>query len=95
MSVITKISYLEYRNSFFSKHFKRTIPLIIVCEDEERLFHNLKLYDLINVDNVYFTTLKRLETLKFNEALFRITTDGNIFHYEDNGLTKRVYEKKI
>lgn len=96
LSTINRIAYLAYKSSFFKEKFKRSIPLIVVVDSEKSIFNNLKLFNLFNTENVYYTTNERLERKeKLNEAIFNISNVGDIFHFEDSELQKRVFERTI
>lgn len=95
MSVINKIAYLDKVNLQFKARFNREIPYIVVGDSEEMLYENVKLVDLIGVDNVFYTTFERLKNLPFHQALFQFDFLGNLQHFTDNGLEERVFEKTM
>lgn len=95
MSVINKIAYLDKVNLQFKARFNREIPYIVVGDSEETLYENVKLVDLIGVDNVFYTTFERLKNLPFHQALFQFDFLGNLQHFTDNGLEERVFEKTM
>jgi len=47
----------------------------------------------MGTDDVYYTTLERLERLSFPEALFQFDRAGQKYHFANSGLVKRVYEE--
>lgn len=95
MSVIKKIAYLDSNNVFFKSKFNREISYVIIGEKETQLYHDLKVLDLLVINNVYFTTLDRMEKLPFHEALFQFDFLGNIHHFTDSGLKERCFECNI
>lgn len=95
LSVIKKIAYLDHNNSFFRSKFKREISYIVIAESETQLYHDLKVMDLLVIENVYLTTLKRMKELPFYEAIFQFDFLGNIHSFKDNGLEERVFECSI
>lgn len=95
LSVLKKIAYLDRNNSIFKNKFGREISYIVVAENEEKMYHDLKVVDLVGVRNVYFTTLNRLKTMNFYEAIYQYDFLGNIYHFVDGGLQNRVFEKTV
>lgn len=95
LSVISKLAYLNFINSFFNYRYKRDISYIIVAPSEDRLYRDLKVMDLVGIDNVYFTTLKRLKEKSFYEALFQFDFLGNIHSFTNSGLNERVFERSL
>lgn len=93
LSVLQRIQFHQKNSNVFQLKFKRPISYIVIGKDEKSLFQDLKIADAINVDKVYFTTLKRLKNLPFHEALFQFDPEGNIYHFLDTGLSKRVLEQ--
>jgi hypothetical protein len=95
LSVINKILYLDKRNLFFRDKFKRDIGYIVIGSTEAELFHQLKLMEMVNIPYVYFTTISRLESLAFHEALFIFDQLGNVYHFMNVGLQTTVFERTI
>ena len=95
MSVIKKIAYLDSNNTFFKSKFNRELSYVIIGESETQLYHNLKIMDLLVINNVYLTTLDRMEKLPFHKALFQFDFLGNIHSFTDNGLEERCFECNI
>jgi|GEM_PF-5401142 len=95
VSVLKKIAYLDRNNSIFKSKLGRELSYIVVAKNEEELFHDLKIADLIGTKNVYFTTINRLKNMNFYEAIFQFDYLGNIYHFIDGGLQNRVFERKI
>jgi hypothetical protein len=95
LSVLKKISYMQRISSFFRNQTKRNLKYIVVIEDDRKMYENLKEIGILEVNNVYFTTVNRLKELLFWEALFQYSTSGNVFHFENETLQKRVFEKTI
>lgn len=95
LSVLKKIAYLQRNSSCFKHHLGRNIEYIVLVEDEEIMYYDLKIVDLIGIKNVYFTTIDRLEKRPFYEALFQYDSLGNVHHFTNNGLKERVFEKNL
>lgn len=66
---------LRYKNKY-----GKAIPLIVVATNEEIAITNAEIFST-NSSLVFFTTLKRLETLPFHQAIFRIN-HGQMFCYD-------------
>lgn len=95
LSVLKKIAYLQRNSSMFKARNGRDISYIVLTEDENVMYHDLDIVDLVGVKNVYFTTLKRLENLPLHEALYEYDSLGNIHHFANSGLNKRIFERRI
>lgn len=91
-SVLKKIAFLSLSNVYFREKLKRELSYIVVVESEDVIYRDLKIMDLLVVDNVYYTTLERLEMRSFPEALFQFDFLGNVHSFRDNGLNDRVFE---
>ena len=91
LSYLAKISYLDRNLSNFHYYYKWTPSYILVCDDVNRLYNDLKLFKLDCTNNVYFTTLERLQTLPFCEAIFQFNFDGDMYNFKNNGLRERSF----
>lgn len=94
-SVLKKIAFLSLSNVYFSEKLGRKLSYIVVGESEESLYRDLKIMDLLVVDNVYYTTLDRLKNRPFYKALFQFDFLGNIHSFKDNGLDDREFEFNV
>lgn len=94
-SVLKKIAFLNYTNSFFRDKFKRDLAYIVVAESEQQIYDALKTLDLLSIDNVYFTTIERMKNRPFYKAIFQFDFIGNIHVFENNGLKNRIFEINI
>lgn len=95
LSVIQRIQYHQRNSNVFYLKFKRRIPYIVVGKNESSLLHDLKTADALTVEQVYFTTPKRLKERPFHEALFQFDIQGDIYHFTDSGLQQRVLEEHL
>lgn len=87
-----KLAYHKRNSAAFSRDMGRDISVIFLVESEEVIKRELQLTGLMGTDNVYYTTIDRLEDRSFSEALFQFDRSGNRYHFEDSGLIKRIYE---
>ena len=84
ISFLAKIAYLDRNLSNFHYYYKWTPSYILVCDDITRLYNDLKLFKLDCTNNVYFTTLDRLQTLPFHESLFQFNFDGDMYSFKNS-----------
>lgn len=91
-SIISKISYMDKHNVFFNERYGRDIAYVVICESEEQIKNDLKMNDLLGLKNIFYTTEERLRHYPFHEAVFQFDLLGNTYHFENNGLEKRVFE---
>lgn len=94
-SVMKKAGFLAVSNIFFQEKLKRKLSYIIVVSSENELYRDLNILDMKLIDNVYYTTLERLQTRTFPEALFQFDSRGNVYHFIDHGLQNRLYEQTV
>ena len=95
MSVIKNIYNFRRNSDFFKKNTKNTLTLIVVVQDMKKLYNELKLFNLFDVENVVFTTYDRLNKIDFLNTLFTLDENGNVYEFLDYKLEKRVYKEKI
>lgn len=94
-SVLKKIAFLNLSNVYFREKLNRELSYIVVVESEKSLFRDLKIMDLVVVDNVFYTTLDRLNTMPFHEALFQFDFLGNVHSFKDSSLSDRNFEFNV
>ncbi len=92
LSFVAKVAYLDRNLASFHYYYKWCPPYIIVCDNLKQVYNELKLYKLETVQNVYFTTIQRLESKPFHEAICQITGDFQVYHFSDSGLRNRIFE---
>lgn len=95
LSILKKIAYFDKSNCFFREVYNRDISYIVIGETEEQIYQNLKLVDIMGTSNVFYTTYSRLQKLPLHQALFQFDFLGNIYHFLNNGLEEREFEKNI
>lgn len=91
-SVLKKIAFLSLNNVYFKEKAGRELSYIIIAESEKTIYRDLKIMDLLVVDNVYYTTLERLKNNPLPQALFQFDFLGNVHSFKDKGLENRVFE---
>ncbi len=71
--------------------------MLLVCTDENTIYSDLKALQSLGQPDIYYTTISRLCTKPFHEALFQFDPLGNRFHFSDLDLNSHrvVYEKTI
>lgn len=94
LSLMHKVDYHKRNSAAFRRSMNRGISSIFLVDDEEEIRKHLKLAGLLGTEQVFYTTLERLETAPFEEALFAFDSMGNRFHFADTGLVERVIEKE-
>lgn len=95
VSILNKITYMKRNNSFCRFKLNREMSYIVVVESMDNLYEELKSLDLLGERNVYYTTIERLETMQFCESIVQFDTLGNMSHFVENGLNKRVFERNV
>ena len=95
LSVLHKLTYHKRNANSFRLKMGRTIPYIVIANTEREIYHDLHVTDITHLENIFFTTIERLEKLAFHEALFQMDSQGNVYHFKNSGLSERVYETNI
>ena len=72
LSFLAKTSYLERNLASFHYYYKWMPSYILVCDDINRLYSDLQLFDLNTTPNVYYTTIERLENIHFMKHCFSL-----------------------
>lgn len=74
----------------------RKIPYLIVGENEKSICRELAATGVAGADDVYFTTLDRLENCpSFPQAICSFDALGRMYNYLDYGLKKPVYMQSL
>ena len=97
LSTIAKISYLDSNLAEFNYYYKWKPSYIIITDDLEHLYQDLKLFKLDRLNNIYYTTISNLQSNIFPHALYQFDYNGELYTFEDSGLIKRKYldDRKI
>lgn len=91
LSVLNKLVYLKKNSSLFKLNYKRDIGYVILVGNAKAMFNDLVINSLTEVPNIYFTTVERLTSLPFHQALFTFDSAGNVYGYTSASLkTKRL-----
>lgn len=94
-SVLKKVAFINLVNLHFKKRFKREVSYVVVAESEEQIYRDLKVMDLLVVNNIFYTTFERMNTRPIHKALFQFDFLGNLYSFVDSGLDERVFEHNI
>lgn len=95
LSVLNKLTYHKRNANSFRLKMGRSIPYIVVGATEREIYHDLHVTDITGLENIFFTTIERLEKKHFHEALFQMDGQGNVYHFKNAGLAERVYEMNL
>lgn len=95
LSVLHKLTYHKRNSNSFRLKMGRGIPYIIVGRSEWEIFHDLHVANISELENVFFTTIERLEKKPFHQALFQMDGQGNLYTFKNAGLAERTYEKSV
>lgn len=84
MTVLSKIRFHDKNSHNFdiaysNKPNMRLIGYIVLTRNIQSLYKDLKACDLLNINNVFFTTPERLRTMPLPKALMRFDENGNVF----------------
>lgn len=95
LGMMQKVDFHKRNSASFRRTMNRGISTIFIVDDEDETEKNLKLASLMGTDQVFYTTMERLERLDFHEAVFAFDSLGNRFHFANTGLVERVIEKEV
>ena len=95
LGMMHKVDFHKRNSASFRRTMKRGISTIFIVDDEEETEKNLKLANLMSTDDVFYTTMERLEKYELHKALFAFDALGNRFHFANSGLVERIIEKEI
>lgn len=71
----------------------RSVPYLVVSEDEKRIAADAKVTGARGTPNLYFSTLPRLRNgVTIADAVFQIDQLGRIYHFTDPALAEPVFE---
>lgn len=95
LSVYNKITYFPKIEMYFKNKFNRDIGYIIVVSSEEQALRMLKLLEINQIQNIYFTTIEKLKNNSFGKALFQLSLHGDCYFFNDDNLQTRQFEKSL
>lgn len=81
ISTIQRIDFFD-ANSVYLEKQNGDLPMLVIATNEESLINNYKVFNIIS-EKIYFTTIKRLENLPLNKAIFKINNDRIYCFKED------------
>jgi len=93
MSSMNRVTFHDSINIYFKSKFNKDIPLILVGTSEDMLIKNLDIFQLESSNKVYYSTLKRLEIMPFNEAVFTITSNHVLYCFNEDFTETKPTEK--
>lgn len=93
ISTFSKIYYFERTKDLFYNKISKAINFLIIVESIENLYNDLKLTNLTYI-NIFFSTVERLENLPFEQALFQLDTQGNLYTF-NHTLNERIFSHNI
>ena len=94
-SVLKKIQYLRQSNVFYKDAVNRELTYIVLVDDLDDIYHDLRVINLIYVENLCFTTLERLERYGPWEGLVKVDALGNVSKFKNKGLKETVFEYNL
>ena len=94
MSVLNTLLSFQKKQARIKEYAKRKISYIIVVPSEKEIVRILKALDMIQPDDLLFTTQNRLEGNEWAAALFRFDQLGNLYHFKDAGLKELIHERR-
>lgn len=100
MTILSKIQYHDKNSHNFDLAYSpranmRLIGYIVLTNDLHRLYRHLATCELLNVENVYYTTPERLMRMPLPRALVRFNNNGEIISCNDYYFDPVVKEGKI
>lgn len=93
LSTFNKIYYFERTKNLFYNKISKSIHILVIVDSIENLYYDLTLTNLINL-NIFYSTIERLEKLPFEEALFQLDLQGNLYTF-NNTLDNRTFKYNI
>jgi len=70
------------------------VPLLLLVPDETSIYQDLRAAEAFGMENVFFTTSKRLRDRLLPEAIFQFDQTGNRYHFQDFALKEKIHEKR-
>lgn len=95
MSSMNRISFHDSINTYFKSKFNKDIALLLVSTSEDMILKNLDIFQLQESNKVYFTTIKRLETMPFNEAIFIVGPNHSLYCFHEDFVRTKPTEKLL
>lgn len=84
IGAMNRVVFHEKINDLFEKKFGKSLPLLLIGTNEDTIIENIDMFVISDIPNVFFSTIKRLDSMSFNEALFKIMPDGSIYSFSED-----------
>lgn len=94
MYVYKKVKNMPYISSVYKSSKNRNFKYLVIVNNEKEAFELSKATNSF-YENLFFTTINRLSTLPFNEAIFRLDTMGFIYHFSFTDLNISIQGNKV
>lgn len=94
-SSISKIEMYHIFSTLFNETFKRNYSYVLVVDSFEDIYESLEAVGVNPDNNIYFTTIERLESMSFGKAMVKIDLNGCVYEYVDEGLNDSKFLYKI
>lgn len=94
-SVISRIMYYHSINNAYKLKYKDNIDYLVVVKDPLSTLLDLEALNIVSTERVYFTTIKRLQTMPIYEAIYTYGYDGSISHFTDETFTNMKFEVNL
>lgn len=101
VSVLSKVTFHEKNSHNFDIAYskvanKRLIGYIVIVDNVHTMYRHLKTMDLLDIKNVFFTTIPRLSQMPLEKAIFVYkNNNGDLYHCEDESYIPSIYEGNI
>lgn len=92
LAICTNIAFFYQNLNSLKKVYPRPVKYLICTNNEFQCQELLKVLQLMNEKNVFFTTMERLKEKPLNEAIFCFDFEGNRYHFQSLTFEKRVLE---
>lgn len=95
LSILTNIGFLNANDGILNRYFDTNIKYLILIESESKAYDLLRLANLPHNPRIVFTTISRIMDMDLPNAIFSVNPNGDLFHFGDTTLNKRVFEYKV
>lgn len=93
VSILDKMKHAFLNIMEIKEQTEKRAYYLVMTNDIEKLFDDLKSLEIRQLDNFIFTTPERIKTLPLNEALFTINSEGAISHFLNEDLSELTFEQ--
>ena len=95
ISVLKNLMYFQQISAKIKTYAKRKIPYVVIVPSEKNLNKLLRTMNILQPEDLYFTTKNRLQGNSWAAALFRFDQLGNLSHYKDADLKEQIHERRF